>query len=646
MRIPLTGGSYKARSLIANAQRCVNLYGEKNPKGSPVPMTYYQRPGLTLLGTAPVKLPYRGLYFATTGTLYGVIGTNVYSIGPTWIYTLLGKMTSTTSQVSMMDNGLVLIIVDGTKKGYCINLQSNVFSTINDLNFLGANRVDYIDTFFIFNQPNTQNWYSSLSNITYNMLANPSGGVLTGAVTDGAGYTNGTFTNVNLNGGSGTGAIGTIVVAGGIVTTVTPTTAGINYVSGDVLTATLTGSGVQTGTIAGGTAYTNGTYTGVSLTGGTGTGATANITVAGNVVTAVVPVNPGTGYAIGNVLTATIPAGSGFTYTLTGMGATGFSYTVLTINQAFNPLYIAAKTGYPDNLIGLMVVHHEIWLFGSLTTEIWYNAGNNLFPFQIIPGVFVNHGCLAPYSLATQDIFGYWLGSDKQGQRIIFKGGVYQAKRISTHALENEMMGYSTVSDAIGFTYQQNGHAFYILIFPSANKSWCWDESTEEWHELAATDPQGDLMRHWANTMTPAYDIIVVGDYTNGNLYKLDLNNYTDNGNPIHCIRGFPHLEGEDGERYYHHQFIADMEVGTDDGFIDSTSQALPPKISLRWSDDRGKTFGNYVTQSLGALGQYLTSIQWRRLGFSRDRVYELEWSIPTKTALNGAFVDVKRGET
>lgn len=567
MRIPLTGGSYKARSLIANAQRCVNLYGEKNPKGAPVPMTYYPRPGLTLLGVAPVKLPYRGLYFATTGTLYGVIGTNVYSIGPTWIYTLLGTMTSTTSQVSMIDNGQVLIIVDGTKKGYCVNLMSNAFSTINDTSFLGANRVDYIDTFFIFNQPATQNWYSSLSNITYNMLANPSGGILTGSIVGGSAYTNGTFTNIALTGGTGTGARATIVVSGAVVTTVTITTAGMNYISGDVLSASLA-------------------------------------------------------------------------------GGSGFTYTVLTINQAFNPLYIAAKTGYPDNLIGLMVVHHEIWLFGILTTEVWYNAGNNLFPFQIIPGVFVNHGCLAPYSIATQDIFAYWLGSDKQGERIIFKGGVYQAKRISTHALENEMMGYSTVSDAIGFTYQQNGHAFYVLIFPSANKSWAWDESTEEWHELAATDPQGDLMRHWANAITPAYDIIVAGDYTNGNLYKVDLNNYTDNSNPIHCIRGFPHLEGDDGERYYHHQFIADMEVGTDDGMIDATNQTLPPMISLRWSNDRGKTWGNYVTQSLGALGQYLTSIQWRRLGFARDRVYELEWSIPTKTALNGAFVDVKRGET
>jgi hypothetical protein len=57
-------------------------------------------------------------------------------------------------------------------------------------------------------------------------------------------YTNGTYTNVALTGGSGTGAFATIVVAGGIVTTVTITAHGVNYVAGNSLSATLpVGSG-------------------------------------------------------------------------------------------------------------------------------------------------------------------------------------------------------------------------------------------------------------------------------------------------------------------------------------------------------------------------------------------------------------------
>jgi len=50
-RLILIGGSYVARSIIANVQRCVNLYPEHNPKDAPVPVTLYQRPGFRPIST-------------------------------------------------------------------------------------------------------------------------------------------------------------------------------------------------------------------------------------------------------------------------------------------------------------------------------------------------------------------------------------------------------------------------------------------------------------------------------------------------------------------------------------------------------------------------------------------------------------------
>ena len=67
---------------------------------------------------------------------------------------------------------------------------------------------------------------------------------------------------------------------------------------------------------SGGTLYTNGTYLARPLTGGTGTGATADITVAGGIVTSVVIVNRGQNYTVGNILSASIPVGSGFQITV------------------------------------------------------------------------------------------------------------------------------------------------------------------------------------------------------------------------------------------------------------------------------------------------------------------------------------------
>ena len=53
MRVVLTGGAYQAASLIAGAQRCVNLIPEAIPPsdGEPVPMTHYPTPGLRRVAT-------------------------------------------------------------------------------------------------------------------------------------------------------------------------------------------------------------------------------------------------------------------------------------------------------------------------------------------------------------------------------------------------------------------------------------------------------------------------------------------------------------------------------------------------------------------------------------------------------------------
>jgi hypothetical protein len=74
-------------------------------------------------------------------------------------------------------------------------------------------------------------------------------GIITvlGAVTGGTLYTNGTYTNIPLTGGSGAGAVATITIAGGIVTTVTLTNGGNFYVVGDSLSFDAANIGVGSG---------------------------------------------------------------------------------------------------------------------------------------------------------------------------------------------------------------------------------------------------------------------------------------------------------------------------------------------------------------------------------------------------------------
>jgi hypothetical protein len=70
--------------------------------------------------------------------------------------------------------------------------------------------------------------------------------VSSGTITGGSSYVNGSYSNVQLSGGSGSGVIANITVAGNVVTSVTIKNQGNFYAVGDILTATsasLGGSG-------------------------------------------------------------------------------------------------------------------------------------------------------------------------------------------------------------------------------------------------------------------------------------------------------------------------------------------------------------------------------------------------------------------
>jgi hypothetical protein len=473
VRVPLKIGAYEAKSLIANAQRCVNLYVEQNPEDSPFPTTHHLMPGLRLLGSISPSIAtgWRCLYTASNGNLFGVNGSSVYSIAAgadgSLVPQALGQIGTSTGFVSMNDNGTSLMGVDGSTGGWTIDIASLDFAQITDAAFYGANRVDVVDGYFILNRPATLQWYISL-------------------------------------------------------------------------------------------------FQGTS----------------------------------------------------------------------FDPLDFASKTGYSDLLVACIVSLRNVWLFGEQTAECWYNTGDADFTFQRVDGIFLHHGCAATGSLQQMDGSVFFISRDKQGHAMVMRTVGYEAKKISTFALDNEMQSYPTVADAISYTFQQGGHLFYVLSFPTAGKTWVYDLSSAQWTEWVYTDGNGAEQQHLVSSAVFFNGMHVGGDRSNGNLYQIDPDVITDNGQPIVRRRGFPHML-DSGNRVMYREFIADFQVGAQE----STGAPGDTAVYLRWSDTKGQTWGNPIASDLGPIGFYQRSVQFQRLGMARDRVFELFWSAPVKTALNGAFL-------
>ena len=160
--------------------------------------------------------------------------------------------------------------------------------------------------------------------------------------------------------------------------------------------------------------------------------------------------------------------------------------TTLFDGTSIDPLDFASAEGSPDGLVSLIIDHREAWLFGTNSVEVWYNSGEADFPLSRIQGAYNEIGCIAPYSVAKMDNSVFWLGADARGQGIVYRAQGYQGVRVSTHAVEYAIQQYANLSDATGYTYQQDGHTFYVLNFTDADTTWVYDAATGAWHERAA----------------------------------------------------------------------------------------------------------------------------------------------------------------
>lgn len=466
MQTPILGQAYVARSINAADNRLVNMFPEATPEGQTGGFLN-RAPGLRRLasvGTGPI----RGLW-SYGGYGYVVSGARLYRIDSNWSATSIGAVSGS-GPVSMVDNGTQLFVA-ANPDGYIYDASTQQYAKITDVDFPGAVTVGYLDGYFIFQEPNSQRFWTS------------------------------------------------------------------------------------------------------ELLDGT----------------------------------------------------------------QIDPLSFASAEGMPDNLVSLFVDHREVWLFGTQSVEVWYDAGTSPFPLARIQGAVNEIGCAATFSVAKMDNSLFWLGADARGQGMVFRANGYTGQRISTHAVEYAIQSYGTISDAIGFTYQQDGHSFYVLTFPTAQKTWVYDASTGMWHERAGF-ANGQLIRHRANCQMFFNNENIVGDFENGNIYAYDLDVYADGTFPQKWIRSWRALPTNQNnlKRTAQHSLQVNIEAGV--GL--NTGQGSDPQIMLRWSDDGGHTWSNEHWMSIGKIGAYATRAIRRRLGMTtklRDRVYELSGTDPVKIAIVGA---------
>lgn len=322
---------------------------------------------------------------------------------------------------------------------------------------------------------------------------------------------------------------------------------------------------------------------------------------------------------------------------LTDENGTGqFKGSAIYDPTAWEALDFATAESNPDDLTRVVNYRGAITLFGDYTTEFWSNVGGSGFPYTRIMQADIEYGLAARWSVAPFAGTYAFLAKNREGQSIVtLLNGYNQPERISNFDLEHLINNYSSISDATGFGYMLGGHPMYQLNFPTANKSWLYDGSTRYWSELR----YGANARHRAEIGVDYINQTIVSDYSNGKLYKLDSDTYTDNGDEIHTILRGRHIHNQKKKVRF-----TRLELGIESGVGLVTGQGSDPVAGLRLSKDAGHSYGTQVFAKLGKIGEYARRCIWRRLGSGRDIVPEVTITDPVKKVITDATLIIEDG--
>jgi hypothetical protein len=207
--------------------------------------------------------------------------------------------------------------------------------------------------------------------------------------------------------------------------------------------------------------------------------------------------------------------------------------------------------GSPDILVASVSSQRQLYQLGAHSTEIWWDAGNSAStPFERQDGRFSQQGCSSAYSVCQVNESLIWLGTNAQGGAMVFGLNNSLPGRISTFAVERTIQETNNAGLATAFTYQQEGHFFWCLNVPGLNYTWVYDLTSNSWHKRSS-NVNGFETRSIAENTAVLNEQIMVGDYVNGNIYRYNLNVWTENGNVVYRTRQFPHLSNNLNRNFY-----------------------------------------------------------------------------------------------
>lgn len=287
-------------------------------------------------------------------------------------------------------------------------------------------------------------------------------------------------------------------------------------------------------------------------------------------------------------------------------------------NTAWSALSFASAEGNPDVILAMAVLQRQIYLFGTVSTEIWENDGES--PFSRIPGGYLDAGIAAKYSVVTTDNDIIWLHHRKYFVRFAGKS----VERIST-PYDTEIENFTTVSDCVASRIDFAGRTICLFNFVSEARTLAFDTMSGEWSEWGGWNDQSMSWEPYdftSATFDSATGSTFIGKDSSRRIVALDRSSRLDLlvDSATRKVK-FLKQSGQIDHGTLQKKRNEVVRLRAKRGSPGSTTN---PKLMVRYRDNGNSQWSNIKEISLGAVGDKELVIEFRRTGIYKTRQYEL----------------------
>lgn len=334
-------------------------------------------------------------------------------------------------------------------------------------------------------------------------------------------------------------------------------------------------------------------------------------------------------------------------YWIVHNGTDQFSISAVDDPTSWDALDFSSADRLPDSILAMKMQGNELYLFGTRSTEIWYNNGGADFPFGRYTQAPIDIGIAGAYAATTTTNSLAFIGRASGGVPMVYMLDGHTPKRISTRSVEEALYALdpgpglvSDLGDVRIWSYQAPGAEFIGIDLPAPDgaglsSTFVYDVSSGLWHErrayasgttlgpLQSIDVQ--ILRGRPHMGLRFHD----GTGYDWRIFELEEQTYQWGGRGLYRERTFPHLVAPTFEpvRYNSLELMCEAGEGT----------ALT--INLDISNDGGETFPISLTRTT-TTSDVMQRVRWFPLGQSRDRVFRVSCATNAPFNVHGAQVE------